>query len=174
MNALTLSFTGSATSALRIDIGGVSTLVIGKQAINEQPANADTKAARAKVDVPGGFIIADRGNGLEWSHDLGEMTYAEAEAAVEKLNKESSSSAGTWRIPVLHEQESIRDITRYKPACDPIFTDMKSTYYLTASPDPSDPDCVFVVNFNHGLVYLTSRYNRCRVRAVRSVSSASQ
>lgn len=43
-----------------------------------------------------------------------------------------------------------------------------------ASPDASDPDYAWAVNFNYGNVNLNNRSNRYRVRAVRSAAPASQ
>ncbi len=103
------------------------------------------------------------------------MTYAEAEVAIKKLNDEKFGGTDTWRLPVVEEEFLLADRTTLDPAIDTkSFPTCKSGAYWTSSPDPSVPDCVFVVNFYHGSVLLGYRYYRCRVRAVRSVSRASQ
>ncbi|GAA0721594.1 DUF1566 domain-containing protein [Dokdonella soli] len=172
MNVLTLSFAGNTASALRIDLGGVSTVVIGNPAINDNaPSTAAAKPARQRINVPGGFIIVDHRAGLEWSHDLGDMTHAEGDAAAKACRLGGHED---WRLPTLDEQETNRDITRYNPACDPIFTDMKSSAYWTASPVASYPDYAWIVYFDFGGADICLRPLQCRVRAVRSVARASQ
>jgi len=122
-----------------------------------------------------GFIVQQTKPGdtdLQWSHDLGRMTAGDAEKHVAKLDLGGFTD---WRLPTVEELFLLADRTKYGPAIDTeSFPDCRSDWYLTSSPDPSDPAYVFVVHFYHGYVDLSSRHYRFAVRAVRSVARASQ
>jgi len=166
-NALTLNLSGDAP--LRIELGGISTLVIGNVVDGALPV-----AANETVAVAGGTVWIDHARGLMWdvATTANEKTWPEAEAVAKNCRLGGFED---WRLPTLEELESIRDITRYNPAINTtIFADTKSSGYWTSSPDPSVPAVVFVVHFNHGLVNLNLRSGRFAVRAVRSVARASQ
>jgi len=175
MNALTINF---EDRSVRIELEGVgqfgnlldATGVISR--ISEFAA--EPVARRTKQDVGGGAVVVDSATGLMWdaSTTASEKTWSEAEAAAKALRL---GGYDDWRLPTLDELESIRDITKYNPAIDTgLFADTKSTYYWTASPAASGPDCAWIVNFYHGHAYLYNRSYRCAVRAVRSLSRASQ
>lgn len=168
-NALTLNLSGD--TPLRIELGGISTLVIGNVAT---PVETAPPTANEPIPVAGGLVWIDHERGLMWDANTTawEKTDAEADEVVKSCRL---GGFDDWRKPTLDELESIRDITQYNPATNTkIFADTKPVYYWTSSPGSSDPGYVLVVHFGHGCVDLISRGGRFAVRAVRSVARASQ
>jgi hypothetical protein len=126
------------------------------------------------VNAPGGVSVIDETNALMWSRTmLDEMTHADAEAACKALRL---AGFDDWRLPARFELESLLDLSRHEPAINTdFFPDTASAYYWTSTPAAASPaDCAWIVNFNHGHSGWYNRNNRTRVRAVRSVSRASQ
>lgn len=104
--------------------------------------------------------IKDGVTGLIWQREtLGPMTWYYAM----ELNKKG------WRIPTLQELESIRDINKYRPCCDPIF-EAKSTVHWSSSPIVYGNDYAWNVSFYDGYVVNDGKHNNSHVRLVRGKS----
>jgi hypothetical protein len=125
------------------------------------------------IGAPTLAAFLDEKNGLMWAaHDLDEaLTFDDA---VERCKKYRGAGFEDWRLPTIDELETLRDRTRYNPAADPELG-LESTWYWSSTPAAASPaDCAWIVSFGHGNSDWGSRDNRNRVRAVRSVSRASQ
>lgn len=84
--------------------------------------------------------IKDTTTNLIWQRKtLGPMTWHEAM----KLNENG------WRVPTLQELESIRDIERIFPCCNPIF-EAKIYGHWSSSPYAADSGLAWVVDFSNG------------------------
>ena len=72
-----------------------------------------------------------------------------------------------WRLPSIEELEMIADISRSSPAINKEFKNVKSDFYISASPPLSDIDTIFYMDFKNGHKYEASRRGRGYVRCVR-------
>ncbi len=136
--------------------------------VSAKPAPRFKRISRAGKPA----IVADALLGLQWGATLPErMTFAEAEAAIGKLNKERFAGKNDWRLPTFDELHSLVDRTKFKPACDSkAFPDTKiDWYYWTSTPVASDPgDVAWVVAFSYGDSDICGRGLRGYVRPVRA------
>jgi len=124
--------------------------------------------------VPAG-VVEQTAAGLMWSAaDISEKPLTH-EQAVEACAKLDLAGFTDWRLPTVEELFPLADRSRFRPAIDTdFFPTCKSDWYWTSSPAASAPDCAWLVRFYGGHACLLNRYNRCAVRAVRSLSRASQ
>ncbi len=94
----------------------------------------------------------------------------DSEAAATICSNLSLAGFNDWRVPERMELEAVLDLTKYKPAIDPVFfRDTHSDWYLTATPCAWSPGRVWFVGFSHGYVGDLNRYYQAFVRPVRSV-----
>jgi hypothetical protein len=134
----------------------------------------DAAGNQLPLDATDHAIVRDHATGLDWL-----VAYATPEAvphaeAVTAAAAVRVAGHENWRLPERFELESILDLGRYNPAIDPnLFPGTKSAYHWTASPDASDPDFAWSVNFYDGHAGLSDRDSRAFARAVR-VASARQ
>ncbi|WP_162782106.1 DUF1566 domain-containing protein [Arenimonas caeni] len=129
---------------------------------NPLPADTATFAA-----------VLDNQTGLQWSGTLSEglVDYAAAEKACQAFDL---AGHGDWRLPTRAELESILDLSRHKPAADPVFFGDTRTddWYWTSTPCAWRAGASWCVFFNFGVVDYHDHGSRCFVRAVRSASPA--
>ena len=120
--------------------------------------------------IVGKDTILDTTTEVMWSKDLGVGdNHSEAEALIAKANADKLGGFDDWRLSTARESFGIVDHSRYAPACDPAFSDMKNDWYWTSTADASDKkSCAWAVDFDGGGVHLYYRDYRFRVRAVRS------
>jgi hypothetical protein len=117
----------------------------------------------------------DKKNGLMWSaEDIGGEDGLTFDKAVEACKNYRGAGFDDWRLPTIDELETLRDRTRYDPAANPDLG-LASTWYWSSTPAAASPaDCAWFVHFYDGYSGWDNRHDRSRVRAVRSVSRASQ
>ncbi len=129
---------------------------------------AQAPATRFEVISTEPRIVRDNQTGLMWGPTLAEtLTHKKAQQAVAEL---STGGFTDWRLPTRAELLTLVDDTQFKPAIDTeAFSDTKSDWYWTSTPDASNPDdCAWVVAFGYGHSYFGSRGNRNFVRPVRA------
>lgn len=119
--------------------------------------------------------VTDTQTGLTWSrNDVGDgdLEFAEAEAAIAKLNAETFAGQADWRLPTVHELFGLVDLTRTGPAIDvEAFPTCARDWYWTGTPHAWSPSaCAWAVGFYLGVAYNFHRGYGCRVRAVRGSS----
>lgn len=118
-------------------------------------------------------IVYDQATNLEWFADFlpNEIRHHDTDKAC----ADQTLAGGGWRMPDLAEAESIRDITRYNPARDPVFRGPDSGWMWTSSRDASGPeDGAWVVNLNYGNTHIGYRYYSAWVRPCRARVAPSQ
>jgi len=121
----------------------------------------------------GDNTVTDKKTGLQWIKDhvalggkfSGEMTLEEAQEECKALN---AGGHKDWRVPTREELLSTVDLTRYNPAIDPIFTNTKSSWYLTVTKVAVYSDGAWLVIFVRGNVFYYGKDNDNYVRPVRS------
>jgi len=119
--------------------------------------------------------VVDVKNKLEWIQDHcavkgfdKELNDVETAAAITELNRIKYAGHADWREPSRPELLTIVDLERHNPAINPIFKNVKSSWYRTSTPVAGSSSLVWCVGFYYGNVgvnYLAFRYY---VRAVRS------
>jgi len=118
--------------------------------------------------------VLDAARNLMWSRaplSIGSKSFANAEAACAACRLGEHTD---WRMPTLEELQSLVDYTRYNPAIDTTrFPATPARFFWSSSPDASDPDYAWIVNFYYGNVNLNHRRGHAFVRAVRSVDKSS-
>lgn len=123
-------------------------------------------------------ITTDTSNGLIWTRGYaveGEVNFADAEAAVAKLNTEKFGGIDTWRLPQPKELFGLVDHDRYAPAIDTdAFESGAYDWVWTGKERASSSGSVWVVDFDLGLVDGNRRSNFAFVRAVSGPSPAGQ
>ena len=133
----------------------------------------DAEGKALAADATGHAIVRDTATQLEWAVAYAtpdEVDHASAVAACAALDLGGHSD---WRLPTRFELESILDLGRYNPAIDPdLFPNAENDWHWSSSPDASDPDCAWVVDFDYGSVLLNDRHSYAFVRAVRSVPAS--
>ncbi len=129
-----------------------------------------------------GLTVAEPARDLIWTRDDvgdGRLTFAQAEAAIAKLNAEQFAGVTDWRLPTVEELFLLADRTRFDPAIDTdAFPTCKSDWYWTSTDDASEEkdeesgnsEFAWVVGFSYGYSYYGHRDNGYRVRAVRGAS----
>lgn len=141
--------------------------------VTEQSAPAPS---RFDTSAPG--ITSDNSTGLVWTRAYateGEVTFADAEAAVASLNEQGFMGFFDWRLPTVHELFGLIDHARYAPAIDTdAFESAAYDWVWTGTPLASASDDVWVVFFGYGDVNHHRRDNYAFVRAVRGPSPAGQ
>lgn len=104
--------------------------------------------------------ITDTQTGLQWQAATEKpMTW---EAAVDRC----AAIGDGWRLPTRLELESILDLGRSGPACDPIFG-ARSFYYWSSTTTQGYPGLAWVVDFDGGGVDGGGKSGSYAVRAVR-------
>jgi len=99
------------------------------------------------------------------------MTFAEAEAAIAKLNADAYLGHADWRLPTPNESHSGVEYKNADVLADlSLYPDMKSDWYWTNQVVPWSSGGVFCVSFASGRVFGLGRGNEAFVRPVRSVS----
>ena len=119
--------------------------------------------------------VTDTQTGLTWSrNDVGDgdLDFAEAEAAIAKLNEENLAGHTDWRLPTVHELFGLVDVTRTGPAIDvEAFPTCARDWYWTGTPHACSPSAyAWAVFFDCGSASGCHRGGDCRVRAVRGSS----
>jgi hypothetical protein len=88
--------------------------------------------------------------------------------AIEAAKAVRTAGFADWRAPTQLELETLRDLSRFNPASDPVLG-LKSTWYWSSTPAASSPsDYAWSVHFNLGLSYFNYQYDDGLVRPVRS------
>jgi len=106
----------------------------------------------------GDNTITDKGTGLQWIQDhtiipefAKEATPTAIVEAIAGLNRQRYAGCENWRLPTRKELLSIVDITRFAPAINPIFKNIRSDiWYLTSDPVVVFPLLVWCVVFLRG------------------------
>lgn len=124
----------------------------------------------------GGSVVVDHASGLMWQQagSTVQLTYPEAQAYIENLNKLKFYGFSDWRLPTLEEAMSLMEQKRYGTYfhyfyIDKMF-DREQAQIWTA--DKANINEEWVVDFNHGDCFVTPIELTCYVRAVRTVESS--
>ncbi len=129
-----------------------------------------------------GLTVAEPARNLIWTRDDvgdGQLTFAQAETAIAKLNAEKFAGFTDWRLPMVEELFLLADRTRFDPAIDTdAFPSCKSSWYWTSTDDASEEkdeesgtsEFAWFVDFGYGHSDSAHRFNNNRVRAVRGAS----
>ncbi|HET6807222.1 MAG TPA: DUF1566 domain-containing protein [Frateuria sp.] len=138
-----------------------------KIAANGQPADANATTHAA---------VIDQRTSLMWTAgELGELTYADAEARIAALNAERFLGFDDWRLPTIPELFGLVDHSRTSPAIDTdAFPGAESDWYWSSTTCAWSSGCAWVVGFDDGYVNSNHRASGAFVRAVRRVSPAGQ
>lgn len=120
-----------------------------------------------------GQIVIDHQTGLMWAanESAERMDFATAEKYCKELKLGTYSD---WRLPELHELESIREIACHNPCINTDFFKSYAHWVWTSTPCAWSSDRAWIVHFYYGAVYDGLRSDRAFVRAVRRVSPAGQ
>ena len=114
-------------------------------------------------------IVIDHATGLMWqkSGSPNAMTYQEAQAYIEQLDRERFAGYANWRLPTVEELLSLmeRDTQSKGNYIDPLFD---STQTWCWSADKNSSGGAWYVYFNYGSVTWNFLSNTVYVRAVRS------
>ena len=108
---------------------------------------------------------------LEWGPELGKMSWDEAQAKIEELNKNLVEGEKPWRLPESDEIAGGFNFEKRKV----VPTDFKDEYYFTFHPptqrDPKynygAPDDYAAVDMSDGARISVLTSSRCYVRLVR-------
>lgn len=117
--------------------------------------------------------VIDAARNLMWSRaplTRERKSFADAEAACAACR---IGGFDDWHLPTVDELQTLIDRTRYNPAIDTTrFPATPARFFWSSSPDASDPDYAWIVNFYYGNVNLNPRRAHAFVRAVRSVDKS--
>jgi hypothetical protein len=125
-------------------------------------------------------FVVDETTGLMWHAEDSNaefVTFDGAEKTIASLNGAKQGGFDDWRLPTVQELLSLVDYTKCDPAIDTDFFRNVDTdsWYWTSTPAAASPAaCAWIVHFSNGHSGWHYRSYRSRVRAVRSVSRASQ
>ncbi len=72
-----------------------------------------------------------------------------------------------WRLPTIEELETIIDHSNLTSVVNSQFKNVKSDYYISASPLLSDIDTISYMDFSQGIKYDGNRKGKAYVRCVR-------
>jgi hypothetical protein len=118
--------------------------------------------------------VSDATTGLMWQQNSSPqaMNWQQSLAYCENLELAGFSD---WRLPNVHELQSIVDYTRYNPSINTgYFPSTEPTFYYSSTTKNENPDNAWTVTFNYGFVdyYFggtkdTAYYSRC----VRSIAT---
>ena len=101
--------------------------------------------------VKKGDTVHDSDTKLVWQDNVAvegkEMLFSEANSYCKKL---SLSEAEDWRLPTVHELQSIVDLTQYDPAIQRGFHFVASESYWSSTLYADDKDRAWDVNFKSG------------------------
>jgi len=115
-----------------------------------------------------GDVVLDHGTGLTWqkSGAANSMTYQDAQAYIEKLNRERFAGYSDWRLPTVAELLSLltRDKQSHGLYLNPSF-DTTQTWCWSA--DKTASASAWGVGFSSGRLYWSLLYDRNYVRGVR-------
>ena len=106
---------------------------------------------------PYGETVRDNLTDLTWtrSADLGNgpMSWEDAFAVVERLNRDGFASVTTWRLPTIRELESLADAARHSPALPDghPFTDTREAYWSSTN-SGYEPDWTMCFYLHKGAV----------------------
>jgi len=94
------------------------------------------------------YTVKDNYTGLIWQKedDGKERTWKEAQ----KYCNELSLSGLKWRLPEQEELYYLGDVTKYNPAVDKAFFNLKSAYYWSNTSYENDSDSAWGVYFDDG------------------------
>ena len=113
-------------------------------------------------------IVIDADSKLVWQDDTEAKSIKKG--LVDAKNycyKLTLATYTNWRLPSIEELEMIADITHSNPAINKEFKNIKSDFYISASPRLSDIDTILYMDFSNGHKYEASRRGRGYVRCVR-------
>ncbi len=132
----------------------------------------DAEGRELPADATDYAIVFDPATGLEWLADL--LPEQHDFEGAGKAAAELDIAGGGWRLPTYHEAASIVDVTRFKPARNPVFRGANNDGMWTSTPDASGPQhLAWVVGLSYGGVTLYYQYSQFWVRPVRSARRAS-
>ena len=113
-------------------------------------------------------IVIDTNSKLMWQDDTSAKTVKKGLMdAKNYCYKLTLATYTNWRLPSIEELEMIADITRSSPAINKEFKNVKSDFYISASPRLSDIDTILYMDFKNGHKYEASRRGKGYVRCVR-------
>ena len=113
-------------------------------------------------------VVLDSSSYLMWQDNLSVKTLKRGlKDAKEYCYKLKLSNYTDWRLPSIEELKSIADITTKSPAINKAFKNVKSDFYISASPRLSDIDTIMYMDFKNGHKYEASRRGKGYVRCVR-------
>jgi formylglycine-generating enzyme required for sulfatase activity len=124
----------------------------GQQACYDEQGNivdcmhtGQDAAVRSGIEWPvprlmqSGDVVVDRQTGLSWTQNanigIDPVSWNDAFAVVEKLNRINAFGFSDWRLPSIIELESLADMGKHSPALpDPtIFTDIRDFYWSSTT-----------------------------------------
>ncbi len=118
--------------------------------------------------VKKGDVVHDSERKLMWQDngavESKEVHYGEAKAYCEKL---SLAEHDDWRLPTVHELQSIVDLTRYEPAIQRGFHFVASESYWSSTLYADDKDRAWNVDFKSGSTQNSRHSYAFYVRCVR-------
>ncbi len=118
--------------------------------------------------VKKGDVVHDSERKLMWQDngavESKEVLYGEAKAYCEKL---SLAEHDDWRLPTVHELQSIVDLTRYEPAIQRGFHFVASESYWSSTLYADDKDRAWNVDFKSGSTQNSRHSYAFYVRCVR-------
>lgn len=113
-------------------------------------------------------IVIDTDSKLVWQDDVSAKIVKKGlMQAKNYCYKLIHANFTNWRLPSIEELETIADITLSSPAINKNFKNVKSDFYISASPRLSDIDTILYMDFKGGHRYEASRKGRGYVRCVR-------
>ena len=113
-------------------------------------------------------VVIDTDSRLIWQDDISSKTVRKGLAdAKNHCYKLTLATYTNWRLPSIEELELITDPTHSAPAINKEFKNVKSDFYISASPRLSDIDTILYMDFSNGHKYEASRRGKGYVRCVR-------
>jgi hypothetical protein len=110
--------------------------------------------------------VTDRSTGLTWQRDVSatRVTWPEADAACTALELDGAG----WRLPSMHELQSLIDESRAAPAIDPeAFPTTPSEGFWAGTALAGVPGSAWFVSFDEGIAYNAVHEHPYRFRCVR-------
>jgi len=130
-------------------------------------------------------IVTDNVTGLMWqdnadatsvtkpwvtqaNYDAGNYSDTSGDTATTYCSNLTLGGYSDWRLPLYEELESIVDYGRYAPTIDPVFLNVTSSYYWSATSSASYADYAWGVHFYYGDDFWYDKSHSFYVRCVRA------